>query len=218
MVAAALHAAGRNPPDALRQVDLRPGRASRFTQTRYGEDDEENDEFDRRVHGQRLPVSQRLGSLAIPEGGPVVGNLPNRWQEEPLEISSRIVGPVLVDDGIAQDVLEVLPQGVARAVAPVPMGNGNAADILEGDRSDGLVADDRKDVFLEATAPRGLGGLHVPILAAHLGNDLVDATERGTLLARGLQPGITAGASNPAVVERDAPRLGKREALPAAGS
>ena len=40
----------------------------------------------------------------------MVGSLPDGWQE-PLQISGRIVGPVLLDDGIAQDVVDDTSSG-----------------------------------------------------------------------------------------------------------
>ena len=133
-------------------------------------------------------------------------NLPDLWQE-PLESSSRIVEPMLFDDGSFQDVFDVLAQMVACAIAPVPMGKDDGAEIRDGDRVDGLVADRRERVLLEATAPVGLSGLPVPALAAHLGSDLVDTTKGGS----GLHSGVTAGTSNPAVLERDAARVGERD-------
>ena len=57
-----------------------------------------------------------------------------------------------------------------------------------------------KTCFSKPRRQTGLCRLRVPALAAYLGDDLVDATEGGTLFPGGLQPGITAGASNPAVV------------------
>ena len=62
-----------------------------------------------------------------------------------------------------------------------------------------------------ACGQQRFGGLRVPALAAGLGSDLADGTEGGPRRRDGLWPGITAGTSNPAVVEREAPRLGKRD-------
>ncbi len=194
MGTAHLHATARNLPDALAPVDLRPGRVSPLSETRSREDDEENGELDRRVDGQHLPLLHHLASLGVAETRPMVQNLPNLGQQ-PLESNSRIVGPVLFDDGSFQDVPEVLAQDGPCTVAPIPKGNDDFADIREGDCGDSLVADHGEHVLIEAPAPAGLGGLPVPPLAAYLGGNLVNATEGGPLLPDGLEPGVTAGAN-----------------------